>query len=69
LNDGLTQVVIDKEAPPNTSYDEFQKALPKDDCRYAVFDFEYDQADGGGKRSKILFVVWYVRRGPAAAIV
>ena len=61
LNDTLTQVVIDKASSPDETYDSFVKALPKDDCRYAVFDFEYDQPDGGGKRSKILFVLWYAR--------
>lgn len=28
------------------------------DCRYAVFDFEYEAE--GVTRNKILFVVWYV---------
>merc|ERR1719378_870829 len=41
-----------------SDYGQFVENLPKDDCRYAVYDFEYDQPDGGGKRSKILFVLW-----------
>jgi cofilin len=39
------------------AYEKFVAALPKDDCRYAVYDFEYEHEDGG-KRSKILFVLW-----------
>merc|ERR1712224_154013 len=58
LSDDLSEIVIDKEGQPSAEYTEFTAALPKDDCRYAVYDFEYDQPDGGGKRSKILFVLW-----------
>jgi hypothetical protein len=29
----------------------------QDDCRYAVYDFDYKLADGG-ERSKLLFIVW-----------
>merc|ERR1712146_670036 len=43
---------------PGSDYGQFVENLPKDDCRYAVYDFEYDQPDCGGKRSKILFVLW-----------
>jgi cofilin len=32
--------------------------LPENDCRYAVYDFEYDTASGEGKRSKIVFFIW-----------
>lgn len=40
-------------------YDSFIDALPTDECRYAVYDFEYNTG-GEGKRNKILFYVWYV---------
>ena len=56
LNDNNTEVVVDKTAPPSASYEDFVKALPANDCRYAVFDFEY--SEDGGQRNKILFVVW-----------
>lgn len=39
------------------SYDEFVQSLPLDDCRYAVFDFQFEKA-GEGQRSKICFYVW-----------
>jgi len=50
-------VIVDKTAPPNSTYDDFVASLPTNDCRYAVYDFEY-QAEDGGTRNKIMFVVW-----------
>jgi len=51
-----TEIKIEKTGPPTASYDDFLGALPADDCRYAVFHFEYTQSDG--KRSKIVFFLW-----------
>ena len=50
-----------KEASAATAggggYDEFIAALPKTDCRYAIFDFEYEKP-GEGQRNKICFYAW-----------
>jgi len=56
MNADQSSVVVDTTAGPSATYEEFVKALPPNDCRYAVFDFSYE-ADGG-QRNKILFVVW-----------
>lgn len=32
----------------------------QNECRYAVYDFDYKLPDGS-QRDKILFVVWYVQ--------
>jgi len=56
MNADQSAVVVDTTAGPSATYEEFVKALPPNDCRYAVFDFVYE-ADGG-QRNKILFVVW-----------
>ena len=32
--------------------------LPENDCRYAVYDFEYERGQGEGVRNKICFIVW-----------
>lgn len=56
LNDDLTEVVVDFKAEANATYDDFVGKLPENDCRYVVFDFEYNA--GEGQRNKILFVVW-----------
>jgi len=57
ISDDLKEIVIDKSGPPTATYDEFVAALPDNDCRYAVYDFEYTAEDGGA-RNKILFVLW-----------
>ena len=56
LNSNNTAVVVEKSAAANASYEQFVAELPKDDCRYAVYDFEFDLE--GGKRNKILFILW-----------
>lgn len=58
LADDFTSIGVEKQAPPSATYDEFVKSLPKDGCRYAVYDFEYTTADG--PRNKLLFFTWYV---------
>merc|ERR1711974_509834 len=57
LSDDLSQVVIDKEAPVDASYESFLAELPDQDCRYAVYNFEYESGNDG-KRVKIVFFVW-----------
>ena len=38
-------------------YDDFCAELPDDDCRYGVYDLEYE-LKSGGKRNKLVFVSW-----------
>ncbi|KAF9950056.1 cofilin [Mortierella alpina] len=55
LSDDKKSIVVEKQSAAG-SYDEFTSDLPSDDCRYAVFDFEYKVADGD--RNKIVFYAW-----------
>jgi cofilin len=48
-------IEIEKAVEKGT-YEEFIACLPKDACRYAVYDFQYDTPDG--PRSKLLFYTW-----------
>ncbi|KAJ8104327.1 hypothetical protein POJ06DRAFT_191319 [Lipomyces tetrasporus] len=57
LNDSKTEIVV-AEKSSDPSYDEFIANLPENDCRYAVYDFEYELAGNEGKRSKICFFTW-----------
>jgi len=41
------------------NYDEFLAELPAGECRYAIYDFEYQKGDEG-KRNKICFYTWCV---------
>jgi cofilin len=49
-------VVVEKTAEQGT-YDDFIKALPTSECRYAIFDFEFEKP-GEGIRNKICFYAW-----------
>ena len=49
-----TQIVVEQTSTEQ-EYDAFLEKLPENECRYAVYDFEYDIGGGEGKRSKIVF--------------
>ncbi|XP_068639860.1 actin-depolymerizing factor 5-like [Aristolochia californica] len=50
-------VTVDKVGGPAASYDDLAASLPDDDCRYAVFDFDFVTVDNCQK-SKIFFIAW-----------
>ncbi|KAI0464764.1 cofilin [Komagataella kurtzmanii] len=57
INDSKTEIIVDKISS-DESYDAFLEALPEDDSRYAVYDFQYEISSTEGKRSKIIFFTW-----------
>jgi len=57
LNSDNSQVVVLHEGPNSHSYADFVAALPPNECRWAVVDFEFESKDAG-KRNKILFIQW-----------
>ncbi|KAI8822049.1 uncharacterized protein EV422DRAFT_414700 [Fimicolochytrium jonesii] len=56
INDTNTEIGVEKTVETG-DYDSFVGSLPPDQCRYCVYDFQYDTA-GEGTRNKILFYVW-----------
>ncbi|KAI0338864.1 hypothetical protein BDW22DRAFT_1337022, partial [Trametopsis cervina] len=56
LSSDLTEIVVVKTSS-ETDYETFIGDLPEGECRYAVYDFEFE-AEGGGKRNKIIFASW-----------
>ncbi|KAJ9107611.1 hypothetical protein QFC21_001070 [Naganishia friedmannii] len=50
----LKQIKLDE--PGATDFETFVKELPERECRWGVYDMEYDQ--GEGKRNKLVFVMW-----------
>ncbi|KAF9946971.1 cofilin, partial [Mortierella alpina] len=56
LSDDKKSIGVEKTSETST-YEEFVGALPEDDCRYAVYDFDFTLADGG-PRNKIVFITW-----------
>ncbi len=57
LADDSSAIVVEKVVESG-KYDAFVAALPKDDCRYAVYDFDFEKP-GEGQRNKICFYAWY----------
>ncbi|ODV96411.1 hypothetical protein PACTADRAFT_49764 [Pachysolen tannophilus NRRL Y-2460] len=57
LNDQKTSIIVDQTSA-DTDYENFLEALPENECRYAVYDFEYEIGHGEGKRNKIVFYAW-----------
>jgi cofilin len=57
INDDSTDVIIEQVGDPASCYQDFLEALPEDDCRYAVFDYEFVGGDGQS-HSKIVFINW-----------
>ena len=56
LSDDLSQIVVAKTSD-SPSFDDFLAELPAQDCRYAIYDFEFEK-EGEGKRNKIIFFGW-----------
>ncbi|KAI8927960.1 hypothetical protein BC831DRAFT_450405 [Entophlyctis helioformis] len=56
MSDDNREIVIDKTFEKAT-YDDFVASLPPNECRYAVFDFQYETS-GEGQRNKLLFYTW-----------
>ncbi|XP_010558792.1 PREDICTED: actin-depolymerizing factor 2-like [Tarenaya hassleriana] len=51
------EVIVEKLGEPTESYEDFSAALPADECRYAVYDFDY-VTDENCQKSRIVFIAW-----------
>jgi len=56
LNKDFTEIIVEKTSA-STNYDDFIADLPEQECRWAVYDFDFERQDGG-KRNKLVFVAW-----------
>lgn len=61
------KVTVDKVGAAGESYHDLAASLPQDDCRYAVFDFDYVTVDNY-RTSKLFFITWSVSRPLAFSI-
>ncbi|GMH19934.1 hypothetical protein Nepgr_021775 [Nepenthes gracilis] len=57
IDEQKKEVVVEKTGGPAESYDEFTASLPENDCRYAVYDFDFVTSENCQK-SKIFFIAW-----------
>lgn len=52
------QVVVEKVGEPTQSYEDFTASLPSDECRYAIYDFDF-VTEENCQKSRIFFIAWY----------
>ena len=51
------EVVVEKLGSPDETYEDFTESLPANECRYAVYDFDFI-IDENCQKSKIFFIAW-----------
>lgn len=57
IDERIQQVLVERLGLPNESYEDFTACLPANECRYAVFDFDFT-TDENCQKSKIFFIAW-----------
>lgn len=57
IDEKKNEVVVDKAGGPAENYEDFAESLPENDCRYAVYDFDFVTSENCQK-SKIFFISW-----------
>ncbi|XP_043723158.1 actin-depolymerizing factor 10 [Telopea speciosissima] len=57
IEEKIQQVMVEKLGEPDESYEDFSASLPADECRYAVYDFDFT-TDENCQKSKIFFIAW-----------
>jgi len=55
---GESEIDVDKTGAKDTSYNAFKSALPFTDCRFVIYDQEYQSADRG-TQNKLWLVCWF----------
>jgi len=63
VSDDKKNIILEKKGESSKSYADFVSALPSNDCRYGVVNFEYE-TESDGKRSKIVFINWAPETAP-----
>jgi len=51
------EVIVEKVGEPAQSHEDFAASLPDNECRYAVFDYDFVTAENCQK-SRIFFIAW-----------
>ncbi|CAJ2677264.1 actin-depolymerizing factor 1-like [Trifolium pratense] len=57
IDEILKQVTVEQLGEPTQGYEDFAAFLPDNECRYAVYDFEF-LTEGNVPKSRIFFVGW-----------
>lgn len=51
------EVIVDQTGQRDATYEDFTKTLPENDCRFAVFDFDFTTPEDVPK-SRIFYIFW-----------
>ncbi|RXI04423.1 hypothetical protein DVH24_038697 [Malus domestica] len=57
IDEKKNEVIVEKLGEPAESYEDFTANLPDNECRYAVYDFDFVTVENCQK-SRIFFVGW-----------
>ncbi|KAE8650253.1 hypothetical protein Csa_009569 [Cucumis sativus] len=57
IEEKMQQVTVDKVGGPDETYDDFTASIPANECRYAVYDYNFTTNENCQK-SKIYFIAW-----------
>ncbi|PIN07283.1 Actin depolymerizing factor [Handroanthus impetiginosus] len=57
IDEKKNEVLVEKTGGPAETYNDFAESLPDNDCRYAVYDFDFVTSDNCQK-SKMFFIAW-----------
>ncbi|KAK4476578.1 hypothetical protein RD792_015735 [Penstemon davidsonii] len=57
IDDKAQQVMVEKVGNQSETYEDFTNSLPANECRYAVFDYDFT-TDENCHKSKIYFIAW-----------
>jgi len=59
IDEKKKMVVVEQVGEPVLNYDDFAASLPANECRYAIFDYNF-VTEENCQKSKIFFIAWYV---------
>lgn len=57
IDEKLKQVIVEKVGEPALTYEDFAASLPENECRYAIYDFDF-VTEENCQKSKIFFIAW-----------
>ncbi|KAL5232085.1 hypothetical protein ABZP36_030861 [Zizania latifolia] len=57
IDEKRKMVVVEKVGEPTLSYNDFNASLPANECRYAIFDYDF-VTEENCQKSKIFFIAW-----------
>jgi cofilin len=58
IDEKKKMVVVEQVGEPVLGYDDFAASLPANECRYAIFDYDF-VTEENCQKSKIFFIAWY----------